>query len=109
MSYPSGKTHRVNRRKLGRGQYPTNVGVTVTATLSGEIVTMAFSMPVVVSGTIPLTVAGGTFVSQTINSPQSVSQTFTGTITTSTWSIPANAANVASHQGGTVQAAAGTF
>lgn len=109
MSYPSGKTHRINRRKLGRGQYPTPPGVTVTAALSSETVTLTFSQPVVVSGVIPLTVAGGTLVSQTVTSQTTVQQLFTGTISSSTWSIPANCPQVASHQGGAVQAASGTF
>lgn len=109
MSYPTANVHRVSRRKLGRAQYPAAPGVTVAATLSGEIVTLTFAQPVVVSGTIPLTVAGGTFVSQAQTSATTVTQTFTGTISTSAWSLPPNCPNVAGTNGGAVQAAAGTF
>jgi hypothetical protein len=110
MAYPGPKVHRVSRRKLGRGQYPTSNGVSVVVTDSGSTATLTFSRPVVVTGTIPVTVAGGpTFVSQTVVSPTVVTQTFSAALTTHTYSIPSGAANVATYQGGQLIGAAGTF
>ena len=109
-SYPTSKVHRASRRKLGKGQYPTSLGITVAVTDSGSVATLTFSRPVVVSGTIPMTVAGGpTFVSQTVVSPTVVTQTFSAALTTHTYSIPSGAANVSSYQGGQLEGAAGTF
>lgn len=109
-SYPGPKVHRTNRRKLGRGQYPVPAGFTFTVTDSGSVATLTSSVPLVVSGIIPLTVAGGpTFVSQTIVSPYVVTQTFSAALTTHTWTIPANAANVATQMGGKTVGQSGTF
>jgi hypothetical protein len=108
-SYPGPKVHRVNRRKLGRGQFPSATGVAVTITASGSTATLTFARPVVVTGPIPLTVGGVTPVSQTIVSPTVVTITYSGTITSATYSLPAGAVNVATYQGGQVFGAAGTF
>lgn len=109
-SYPGPKVHRPSRRKLGRGQYPAAAGCTCTITDSGDIATLTFSKPVVVSGTIPLAVSGGpTFVSQSVTSPTTVTQTFSAALTTHPYTLPANAANVSTYQGGGVAGTAGTF
>lgn len=109
-TYPTSKVHRPNRRKLGKGQYPPISPVSCTITATGSVATLTFPVPVVVSGTIPLTVAGGpTFVSQAIVSPYVVTQTFSAALTTHTYSLPANAANVRSQQGGVTVGETGTF
>ena len=75
MAFPGPKVHRKNRRKLGRGQFPTATGVGVVVTTSGTTnMTMTFARPVVVTGDIPSTVAGKTLVSQTVVSQTVVTQ-----------------------------------
>lgn len=109
MSYPTPKVHRVNRRKLGRGQYPTATGVAVVVTGTASTITLTFARPVVVTGIIPATVATRTLVTQTVVSPTVVTQLQSGTITGLAFAVPANAANVATYQGGGVVGATGTF
>jgi hypothetical protein len=108
-SYPSGKVHRVNRRKLGRGQYPTAQAVTVTAAGSGSTVVLTFSRPVVVSGPVSLTVATLTYVSQVINSPTQVTVTMSGTVATHAYTIAGPQPYVTAANGGTVAGTSGTF
>lgn len=109
MSYPGPKVHRVSRRKLGRGQYPTATGVACVITGSADTATLTFARPVVVSGPIPLTVATRTLVSQTVVSPTVVTILTSGTVTTLAYTLPAGAANVMTAQGGPVLGTAGTF
>lgn len=109
MAYPGPKVHRVNRRKLGRGQYPTANSVLVTVTSATPVVTLTFSRPVVVTGTIPITVATLTIVSQTVVSPTVVTITMSGSLTGHAWTVPAGAANVYTAQGGQVIGTSGTF
>lgn len=109
-TYPTGKVHRVSRTKLGRGQYPSAPGVACTLTASGSTMTLTFSSPVVVSGVIPVTVAGGpTFVSQAITNSTVVTQTWSASLTTHAYTLAANANNVASFQGGKTIGESGTF
>lgn len=110
MSFPSAKVHRRNRRKLGRGQFPTttSVGVVVTSTGTTNF-TMTFSRPVVVTGTIGTTVATLTLVSQSVVSPTVVTQVWSGNVTTHAYTVPAGDAHVSTYQGGQLQGAAGTF
>src|ERR1700690_4049493 len=108
-TYPGPKVHRVSRRKLGRGQYPQTTAVTVTVTDTGSTATITFSQPVVVSGTIALNVSGGlTLTSQTVVSNTVVTQVYSGTLATKTWSIASNTANVRGVTGGGLAAASGT-
>lgn len=109
MSFPGPKVHRQNRRKLGKGQYPTSTGVTVALTGAGSTATLTFQRPVVVSGPIPLGVATLTPVTQTIVSPTVVTILYSGTVATHAYTLPSGAANVATYQGGQVVGAAGTF
>lgn len=109
MPYPTANVHRRSRRKLGRGQFGTALGVAVTVTASASTATLTFARPVVVTGTIPMTVATRTISSQTIVSPTVVTILFSGALTTLAWTVPAGAANVATYQGGPVLGAAGTF
>ena len=108
-SYPSAKVHRHNRRTLGRGQYVAATGTPVALTSSGSTVTMTFSKPVIVSGTIPLQVNGLTLVSQQITGNNTVTQTWSGAVATHAYNLPAGAANVATYQGGGTFGASGTF
>lgn len=102
--------HRRNRRKLGRGQYPiaNSVGVTVTSTGTTNM-TITFAVPVVISGTIPSTVATRTLVSQTVVSPTVVTQVWSGNVATLAYTVPGSTPNVTSYTGGKLAGAAGTF
>jgi hypothetical protein len=109
-SYPTSKVHRVNRRKLGKGQSPYLTGISATLSASTVTLTITFATPVVVTGTIPVTVAGGpTFVSQTVVNATTVTQTWSATLVGHTVTLPAGAANVASYQGQKVLGVAATF
>jgi hypothetical protein len=110
MAFPGAKVHRVNRRKLGRGQYPASLGTTVVLTDAVAVLTMTFARPVVVTGNIPVTVAGGpTFVSQTVVSGTVVTQTWSATLVGHLVTFPSNAANVTTQQGGGVAGTSVTF
>jgi hypothetical protein len=110
MSYPGAKVHRVNRRKLGRGQYPPSLGTTVVLTTTGTTnLTMTFARPVVVTGVIPVTSAGLTIVSQTVVSPTVVTQVWSASVAAATMTFPSNAANVTTQQGGGVAGETVTF
>lgn len=109
-SFPGPKVHRNNRRKLGKGQFPAALGVTVVITDTGSTATLTFSRPVVVTGIIPLAVSGGlTVVTQTIVSPTVVTQLYSAALSTHTYTLNGNAANVATYQGGGVAGQTGTF
>jgi hypothetical protein len=113
MAYPGPKVHRVNRRKLGRGQYPNQYqpnGVSVVLTNpSADVVTLTFNKPVTVTGIIPVTTSAGAFVSQAIISSTVVQQTFSASQAAATVTVPGNAANVLSYQGGGVIGTSVTF
>jgi hypothetical protein len=110
MAYPGAKVHRSNRRKLGRGQYPVSQAVTATLTNpSADVVQITFSQPVVVSGTIPLQTSSGVFVSQNVSSSTVVQQTFNASQAAATVTLPGNANNVATYQGGRVVGTTITF
>ena len=82
---------------------------TVTASASTVTVTLTFSLPVIVSGNIPLNLSGSqTLVSQTITSSTVVTQVYSATVVGDTWSI-ASGSPVATYQGGTLAPASGTF
>lgn len=103
-SFPSSKVHRPSRRKLGRGQHAQVPPVACTPTFSTTTITLTFATPVIVSGTIPLTVLGGsTFVSQAVSSPTVVTQTWSSSFsTTVTAAMANNPANVVGAAGGQV-------
>lgn len=110
MAFPGAKVHRVSRRKLGRGQYPSAAAVAATVTSTGTTnVTLTFAAPVVVGGIIPTTVATLTLVSQTIVSPTVVTQVWSGNVATHAYLLPSNAANVRTFQGGGTLGESGTF
>jgi hypothetical protein len=110
MAYPTAKTHRISRRKLGRGQYPPSSAIIPTLTTTGTTnLTITFNRPVVVTGVIPCTSAGLTIVSQTVVSSTVVTQVWSAPIAAATVSIPPNAPNVSSYQGGAVAGATVTF
>lgn len=109
-TYPGPKVHRVARRKLGRGQYPTSPSVTITVTSTSMTATLTFSVPVVVSGTIPMTVSGGTtLTTQTQTSPTVVTMLFSATLATKTYALAANAPQIKTMQGGGNNSVSGTF
>lgn len=110
MGYPGSKVHRVSRRKLGRGQYPLSAAVTATlANPSADVISITFSQPVVVTGTIPLTTSTGVLVSQSVSSSTVVLQTYNVSQAAATVTLPGNAANVSTYQGGRVVGTTTTF
>jgi hypothetical protein len=109
MSYPGPKVHRVNRRKLGRGQANAATGVTVAATGSGSTAVLTFSRPVVVTGPVEITVASLTYVSQVVDSPTQITVTMSGAVATHAYAIASNQPNVLTYQGGAVIGTSGTF
>jgi hypothetical protein len=110
MGFPSGKTHRRNRRQIGRNQSTAVAGVAVAVTSTGTTnVTLTFARPVVVTGNIGTTVATKTLSSQTIVSPTVVTQVWSGNVATLAYTLPAGDPNVRTQQGGMTLGAAGTF
>lgn len=109
MRFPSGKTHYPSRRHLGRGQYPAAEAVTVTVTASGSTATITYSRPVVVTGTVPLTVVGTTVVSQAVVSPTVVQQLFAAPLTNQSWAYTAGTIGASTYQGGPIRGAIGYF
>jgi len=110
MAFPGAVTHRRNRRKLGRGQFPQIPTVTVAVTSTGTTnVTLTYSRPVVVRSTPGIAVAGLTINSYAIVSPTVVTCVASGTVATKAWTYAANDDNVSPSQGGFVAAASGTF
>jgi len=102
--------HRRDRRKLGKGQYPTSVSVPVAVTSTGTTnMTLTFGVPVVVDGVIGSTVATRTLVSQTVVSPTVVTQVWSGNVTGLAFTVPAAPPTVRSYQGGMVSGSAGVF
>lgn len=109
-TFPSSKVHRVSRRKLGRGQHTQLAPVTVVVTDTGDVATLTFSNPIVVNGTIPMNVSGGlTLVSQVVVSPTVVTQTYSGALTTKTYSIPVGSPTITGTQGQSFAGVSGTF
>jgi hypothetical protein len=110
MAFPGGKEHRESRTKLGRGQHVAPPPVTFVMSSAADTATLTFNVPVVLTGTIPLTVSGGvTRVSQTLVSPNVVEQLFSGPLTGLAWSLAAPVLEVRSYQGGALAGASGTF
>jgi hypothetical protein len=108
--YPTSKVHRVSRRRLGRGQYPAIAPLSLTLTASGDVVTFTSTVPLVVSGQVPLTLgASVTYVSQSIVSPYVFTQTYSASVATSTYVLPPGAPNVRTSQGGVTVGESGTF
>ncbi len=106
-SFPGSKIHRPSRRKLGRGQHTQVPAAVVTPSITGSVLTLTFNVPVVVSGTVPVTNSGGanTFLTQAISSPTVVAQTWSSNFSTSmTVSMAANPSTVQTVQGGGVAA-----
>lgn len=108
-SYPGAKVKRPNRLKLGRGQSTPKAPAHITVTGSASTMHLAFDVPVVVNGPIAVTVATRTIVSQTVVDSQHVDVLMSGTVTGLAYTVPAAQMAIATFQGGTNAAAAGTF
>lgn len=57
-SFPTAKAHRVDRRKLGRGQHIQLPLVTCVVTSAADHATLTFNVPVVVNGSLDLVPVG---------------------------------------------------
>lgn len=110
MAYPTPKVHRPSRRKLGRGQTPTQNNFTCAVTSTGTTnVTLTFSKPVILKGNLANTVATRTLVSQTVVSSTVVTQVWSGNVTTLAYAVPSADPNVTNYQGGQLIGISGTF
>jgi hypothetical protein len=113
MAFPGPKVHRLNRRKLGRGQYPSALGTQVTAAPSTNSVILTFARPVLYGGAagggLALTVGGRSVISATQNTPTQITVLMNGTVATLAWNFPGGQTNIRTQQGGTVDGASGTF
>jgi hypothetical protein len=107
--YPGPKIHYPSRRHLGRGQFPTAIGVAVTITFSGSTATLTFARPIVVTGVLPLTVTGLTLVTQTVVSPTVVTQLFSGPLINLTYLLTSGTKAAQTNQGGPIEGTYGTF
>lgn len=106
----SNKVHRRNRRKLGRGQVPSDSGVTVVVTSTGTTnATLTYSRPVVRRGNPALTVATRTIVSSVLSAPNVISVTMSGNVAGLAYSVAASDPNVSPVQGGAANGVSGTF
>lgn len=109
-SYPGSKVHRVDRRKLGRGQQVDQPAANMVVTGSASTATLTFNVPVVVNGTIPMVYGGSrTILSQTVVSATVVQQLLSNTVTMQTYSFTGGSPTVRTRQGGIVNSVAGTF
>lgn len=108
-NYPTNNVHRRDRRRLGRGQFPSFPTVTGSVTASGATASIAFDMPVVVKGIVPLEVTGKTFVSQQVISSQLIHQTFNTNLAGAAWLMSSPIGNVTGWDGQGVGGGAGTF
>ena len=108
--YPTSKVHRTSRRKLGRGQYPPIAPLSLALTSALDVITFTSTVPLVVSGIVPVTLStGGPVLSQAIVSPYVFTQTYTSSVAAATYSLAANAPNVRTAQGGVTVGESGTF
>ena len=109
-SYPSAKVHRSSRRKLGRGQHVQAPPVTATPVATVAVVVVTFSVPVVVSGNLNLNLsAPDALLSQVVNSPTQLTQTYTATVVGKSWTISPSDPSIKTFQGGALAPASGTF
>jgi len=107
-SYPGAKVHRVNRRKLGRGQVPGVASPTLTVTAhSADVARVVSSEPVVWGSLAGMTVATRTYVSAAVVDQSTIDVTFSGAIAGLAYSVPAGVGT--SYQGGPTAAKSGTF
>jgi acyl-homoserine lactone acylase PvdQ len=99
-SFPGPKVHRSNRRKLGKGQHVQAPAANITAAVATTVVTLTFSVPVVVNGPIVATTTNGTLVSSAQTSPTTATLTFSLTQATATVTVPGGQAAISTFQGG---------
>lgn len=108
-SYPGAKVHRVNRRKLGRGQSPAIPPASLTiSTVSADVFKIVSSIPGVFQTTgAGITVATLTFVSAVQSSQTELDVTMSGALSGHAWVVPSNI--LTTFMGGGSAAASGTF
>lgn len=108
-SFPGAKVHRVNRRRLGRGQTPNIPGtpVTVTSTGADSFKVVAGAPCVFNTSASGISVATLTFVSAVQSSTTELDVTMSGAITGHAYTIAAGKG--ITFMGGQTAAAAGTF
>ena len=108
-SFPSGKTHRPSRRKIGRAQFRPVPAINVVATVATTLVTLTYSGPVIANGMPPITVAGVTNLEWTQTAANIVTVTLSATGATAAYTYAGGSANVVGTNGGQVAPTSGTF
>jgi hypothetical protein len=108
-SFPNSKVHRSSRRKLGKNQHVQVPAAVITPTVATTVITLTFSLPMVISGTLPVTSNTGTFVSQAVVSSTVVTQTWSVSQASAEVAMAANPPTARTNQGGGVAAFAITF
>lgn len=108
-SFPGAKVHRVDRRKLGRGQFPAISPATLTvSSVSADVFKIVSSIPGVFSvNGAGITVATLTFVSAVQTSQTELDVTMSGAISGHAYVVSANI--ITTFLGGGSAAASGTF
>jgi hypothetical protein len=108
-SFPGAKVHRVDRRKLGRGQAPQIPPAAVTvSTVSADVFKIVSSIPgVFATNGAGITVATLTFVSAAQVSQTELDVTMSGALTGHAYTVPANI--LTTFMGGGSAATSGTF
>lgn len=109
MAFPGPKVHRVNRRKLGRGQYPSvpQAALTVSVVSSAVFKIVSDTPGVFDTSGAGITVATLTFVSASQVSTTELDVTMSGALSGHAYVIPSNI--LKTFIGGGSPAKAGTF
>lgn len=103
--------HGQKANKLGRGQSPPASYVTATISGSGRNVTVTFSEPVAISGTLDLHISGaGSVTSQTVGGGNAqIQQTYETDVTGLSWRIYQYPAAIQTKTGSGLVPSSGTF
>lgn len=103
------KRHKYNRKHLCRNQHVTLPPASVTANDDGTNVHLDFSVPVVISGLIPLTVTGRRYVSQHQDSPTEATVEFNDSVEGLDYDLAPNSPSIRTMQGGSYNPIRGNF
>lgn len=109
MSFPGEKVHRPARRRPGRGQYPTPAPVTTNVMGAGAVITVQFSAPVILRGSIGFLLPGANLLSETIDTEQQVTLTYDSVVDNIPWQLPTPVPNAATRTGSQIMGESGEF
>jgi hypothetical protein len=101
---------RRNRRQIDPSQRPPVTNATGTPSVAATKLQLDFNLPMTITGTPAITVAGHLPTAVAINSATRITLTYaTNVATGQAWVIPANDPSMRTQNGGYVAAASGTF